>query len=250
MATTFPATQPVWPATGESVKVLAQFREVSGFHQRRRHDRLDGGGLAAGEELEVTEEESLVLPNRSTDGGAILILGEVAAGDAVAVIEVGVGIERAVAQVFPNVAMKGIGSRFDGGIHHCACRRAEFRGVGPRLNAEFLESIGRRLDDLHRAFLQVGRSGVVVDSVEREIILRLQIPVRAEAVGRGVVLVHLVALDAGFEKGQIGITPAIQGQINDLLSLDHAANIGVFGLQNGRGREKLPPPGWIAPPSM
>ena len=56
-----------------------------------------------------------------------------------------------------------------------------------RLDTEFLQSVGRRLYDLHRAFLQVGGAGVVVDSIKREVILRLQVAVRAEAVGSGVV---------------------------------------------------------------
>src|SRR5689334_75868 len=61
------------PGHGGIGQRLAQLREVSGFHQRRGHHGLDGGGPTAGEELEVSEKESLVFPNWATDGGAILI---------------------------------------------------------------------------------------------------------------------------------------------------------------------------------
>src|SRR6185312_10422824 len=105
----------------------------------------------AGEELEVAEEKCFVLPYWPADGGTILVLGKVPTGNAIPVIEIGVGIERAVAEIFPYVSVEGVVARLDAGVHNCACRRAKFRGVGARLYTELLERIGWRLNDLHRA---------------------------------------------------------------------------------------------------
>ena len=115
---------------------LAQFREVSGLHQWRGHRGLDGGGPAASEELEVSEEKCLVLPYRPTDRGAVLVLGKVPSGNAVMIVEVGVRVERAIAEVLPDISVERIAAGLDAGVYHRAGRRAEFRGVGSRLNPE------------------------------------------------------------------------------------------------------------------
>ena len=80
-------------ATGESFKPWLSSVKLPVFINGVGTVDCDRGGLAAGKELEVSEEKSLVLQDRPTDGGAILILGEVPAGDAIEIIEIGIGIE-------------------------------------------------------------------------------------------------------------------------------------------------------------
>ena len=112
--------------------------------------------MATCEYLKVSEEKRPVLNDWSADGGPVLVLREMSARDVIQVIEIGVGVERAVAEKFPDVAMKLIGSGFDTGVNDRACRGSKFRRVRSRLYAELLQRVRRGLDNLHRAFLQVG----------------------------------------------------------------------------------------------
>ena len=72
-------------------------------------------------------------------------------------------------------------------------------------------------------------------TVEREVILGFEIAVGTEAVGRGVVGVGKVLLNAGLEQREIGIAPAVEGQVFNLLFLHDAADVGGLRLQQGRG---------------
>ena len=86
--------------------------------------------------------------------------------------------------------------------------------------------------------MKVGRTGVVFDAVEREVVLGFEVAVRTETVGRGVG--HgWIFLNAGFEQGEVRITPAVQGQVANLLLLHDATDVGGLRVQQGRSRLDL-----------
>ena len=152
-------------------------------------------------------------------------------GHAPRIIEKGVRVQAVVAQEFPHVPVKLICSTFDGSINNCARRCPKLGGVGPGLYAKLLQSVRRRLYDLNRAFLQIGRPRIVVHPVQREVILCLQIPVRTESVRGLVVSVSQVLLNARFQQRQVGIPATIQGKVTDLSFLYYPAHIGGLCIQ-------------------
>ena len=52
--------------------------------------------------------------------------------------------------------------------------------------------------------------------------------------GAGIVRIRQVALDARFEKREVGIAAPVERQVIDLLGLHHAAHVSGFGLQHRR----------------
>ena len=134
--------------------------------------------------------------------------------------------------------MNGICSALDGCVDDRARRSSELGGIGSRLDAELRKRVGRRLHGLNRTFLQIGGTRVVFYAVEREVVLRFQVSVRAETVGRGVGD-RRIFLDAGFEQGEIGITPSVERQVADLLLLHDAADIGSLRIQQRHCRFHL-----------
>ena len=106
--------------------------------------------------------------------------------------------------------MELISSGFYAGVDDRACRRAELGRIGARLNTELLQGIRWRLYHLYRAFLKVRRTRVVVGSVQRKVVLRFPISIRAEAVRRGIVRVCKISLYPRLEQCQIRVAAAIQ----------------------------------------
>ncbi len=157
-----------------------------------------------------------------------------AARHAACIVEERIGVELVVAQEFPDVSVKLIRSALDRGVDHGAGRRAEFRRESARLNAKLLQRVRRRLNRLHRTLLQVGRAGIVVDAVEREVILRFEVPVRAQPIRGLIVGIGEILLNAGFEQSQIGVAATIQRQIADLFFLHDTAHISGLRLQQRR----------------
>src|SRR5580700_6650344 len=128
----------------------------------------------------VGEEEGLVPPNRSTDGGAELILLIRRSLLFGRVQEKIVRIQGGIAEEFVHIPMKLIAPRFQGGVHHPACAAAELNVIIARLQLEFGERIDRGLNGLSALILEVGGVGVVVSAIEREIVLRGAVPIDTE----------------------------------------------------------------------
>ena len=70
--------------------------------------------------FEVREEEELILHQRTAQGAAILILGEGGAGHGGAIVEEGVGVQRAIAQELVERAVQRVGAGPGGEINHAA----------------------------------------------------------------------------------------------------------------------------------
>src|SRR5690348_11438428 len=109
------------------------------------------------------------------------------ASDTVGVVFKSIRVEAVVTDKFPDIAVKAVRPAFDGRIYHGAGGSAEFGRVGARLYTEFLQRVRRRLHGLYGAFLQIRRAGVIVHAVERKIILRFEISIRAETIRRRII---------------------------------------------------------------
>ena len=130
------------------------------------------------------EVKQFVFPDRSTDRGAVLVLGKMPSGNAVTIIEVGVRVERAIAEVLPDISVERIAARLDAGVYHRAGRRAEFRGVGSRLNPELLEIIREEILSVVSRRLAVDEEQVQVNLAHEGGIEKLlaNMPIRREKV--------------------------------------------------------------------
>ena len=97
---------------------VAEVGEVAGAHGVRRHGEDIGLALAQTEAFVGAEEEGFVLADGSADVGAELILGERGTPDAGPVIEEGVGVEGAVAQILVGTAVEAIRAGLSRKIDH------------------------------------------------------------------------------------------------------------------------------------
>ena len=136
--------------------------------------------------------------------------------------------------------MKGVGSLLDRGVDDGTGGLAEFRRIRASLDAELLQGVDGRLNDLRAALLQVGRKRVVVGAVERVVVPGRRIAVRVEerilaaardAGGRDV--------DARRQQRELGVTPAEQGKILQLPFIDRMSHIRRLCLQQLRQTDNL-----------
>ena len=101
---------------------------------------------------------------------------------------------------------------------------------------EFLQRVRRRNNGLYRLLLQVFRPGVVVDAVEREVILQLEIAVGAETSLSWVCHFYIgIVVNARLQERELIVITSVQGKIVDLTAVDQPSNIRRLGLQSLRG---------------
>ena len=209
-----------------------QLDQVALPHQRggdggELGERLIGVGV-----LVVGEEEQLVLADRPADGGAADVLVVLAFRPAGPLVLPGIGVEGFVAEEAEDDAVDVVRALLDRGVDHRSGRAPELGGVVARRDAELLERIDRRLDDLRRALLQVGGERVVVGAVQGEVV-----PGRVVAVGveERVLAAALDALarvdDAGLQQRQLRITASEQRQVGELALVDRMAHVAGLGLE-------------------
>ena len=95
------------------------------------------------------------------------------------------GIEELIPQIFVGEAMKCVGTAFGTDGNGCSGAAAVFRGVRIGDDVEFLNGVDRRVRSFRAELLNVFRDGVVVDSVEHEIVLQRVNAMNVESHERG-----------------------------------------------------------------
>ena len=135
-----------------------------------------------------------------------------------------------VAQKVVRDAVKEVGARFQGEIHHAARRSAEFGGVSAGLHFEFLDGIDGGFDDLGLVGIEGRIIGIVIKSVEQVVIVGGSLSARAEPAGPAADAVigagRSTALAGRGERalgkqGELQVIASVQRQVFDSALLDH-----------------------------
>ena len=177
--------------------------------------------------LVVHEEERLVLLDRTAQGPAELLEVEGRLLGA-RVLEVAAGVERLVAKEVEGAAAHRVGSGLEGRVDDGPAGASELGRVVAGLDLELLDGVHVRVERGLAAVV-----AVVVDAVKEVVVLAPARPVHHE--GRVHVAVAPLggADDAARQGGELDVVPAVQGQIHDLPRVDHLAEAGRLGLDEG-----------------
>ena len=106
--------------------------------------------------------------------------------------------------------MKPIGARLDRRVDDGAIAAAEFCAVGVGLDLELLQRLHRGLNDIVGLVQQIGKFGIVVHSIQQEIILQGPRPVGGEAVTALVASAWLAGRRPGGEQCQLREVAAVE----------------------------------------
>src|SRR5262249_36337244 len=183
-----------------------------------------------GEFLHVEKEEGFVFDDGPAESAPKLVLTETSLWFVVPVVDPGVRVEDAVANILKQIAVITVGAGFDRGIDHSSGGVSKLGGVGPRLYTKFLHGVRRRLHYLHGEFLKILRPGIVVDAIQPEIVLKLEISVHAEAV-RSWICGSIKLLHSRLEECEVRIAASVEGKIVNLSRIDYIAYVRRFCLQ-------------------
>ncbi len=148
-----------------------------------------------------------------------------------------VGVEDGVAVVLPHTAVELVGAAVDGDVDDGAGGAAELGGVVVGLHAELVDGVRRGRDGLVGEALVRGAVGVVVHTVEKEVVeLRaLAVDVEGSVAAGDRLVLEVVAADAGHEGHEVAVGAAVQGQIAHFPLGDDGAGIAGFALKLGGG---------------
>src|SRR5207247_7775968 len=130
--------------------------------------------------LIVAEEKGPARHNGPAQRAAADALGELAPRNAGPFVFPPIRIEPIVAAELEQRSVKRVGALLDRGVDDGTGGLAEFRRIRASLDAELLQGVDGRLNDLRAALLQVGRKRVVVGAVERVVVPGRRIAVRVE----------------------------------------------------------------------
>src|SRR5579885_212155 len=165
-----------------------------------------------------------------------LILTKGALGNATGVFKKVGGVELIVAEEFPGRAVKFVGAGLDGGIQNRGAGAAEFGAETGGLDAELLNGVDRGKNDEISAVQEVDRVGVVVDAVEKIVVLGGAQPVGGKSAACGIAArIRLRRVAAGAELRENGEVAAVQGQVIDGFRIGDLANSGVLRLEKRSG---------------
>ena len=171
-------------------------------------ERGNGGGEGRVSDLTdafvVGEEEGVVFPDGTAEGPAELVADENwlrrLAGEGVGRRSEGSdGVEDCVAEIVPCLTVKLIGTAANADIDDAACGAAILCGVVVGFDTEFVDGVRGRRDGLVGESLIRGSVGVVVDTVEKEVVefAALAIDVEGGVAAAGGGVLEDVAADAG-----------------------------------------------------
>ena len=124
----------VVPMVGNTEQHLGEHTILLRYGGNRRQL---GCGIVRPCALPSEEKEGVVLDDGSAKGGAVLILYELRFGG-VGGLKIRIGVEEGIAQELEEAAVKLIGSRLGGDVHHGARGFPKLRRKGARLDLEFL----------------------------------------------------------------------------------------------------------------
>ena len=211
---------------------------MPGVLRRGRQRRERGRLLVLAEAFEVAEEERLVLDQRSAERAAVLIAAQRRLRS-VGRLEVGLRVQRGVAEEFPGVAVDLVGAAPVGDVHRRAGRASVFRALVVGDDAELADRVGRRLHHLVGEALVAGAVGVVVDAVDQEVVERAAQAVDVE----GALARRAVALELLFSadwrtpvesSASAEYSRPLSAQLAHLLAGDHLAALAGVGLDQRR----------------
>src|SRR5262249_34603490 len=187
----------------------------------------------------IKEEEGAVFYDWSSESESELVANE-RWFDASSRLEEADGIEHGIAMIFPQTAVKLIGPGAVRCVDHGAGAASEFRAISVGLDLELLDGVRRDLDDLARKALIAGAIRIVVDAIQQEVIDRIAQPVDVEggfAPGSRDAVLRRFA-HAGGQQRKVGVGPAVERKVHDLLALYNlASNAGISFEQSHAGRD-------------
>src|ERR1700693_4399066 len=133
---------------GYSDARLQELGKISIYHRLIGNRRRLRYSLPQTEPFVVNEEKGLVLLNRASEGSPelVLLVGRLLRCND----EERRSVESVVSQIFENITMVTVGSRFDNGVQDRPIASSEFRAVIVRLNFEFLDGVDGGLNYVRR----------------------------------------------------------------------------------------------------
>src|SRR6187402_1396391 len=123
--------------------------------------------------LHITEVEELVLEDGKANRSAKLVLVEPGNRLGIPIL----CVHLVTAKVLPEIAMDGVGSGLDTGVHYSAGGVAEFRTVIACLHIKLSQGVWRRPLDEGGPVEKVHEIRIVIDAVQDEVILRCALSV-------------------------------------------------------------------------
>ena len=200
----------------------------------------------------VHQEEGLVVLDRPAQHTAELIAPQLVLG-LPGREEKAARIESIVPEKFESRAMPAVGAALDGHVGLRAGVHAVFGRINGALNLELLNGLDRWNEE-HGGLEAIGSR----HAVERDVLIGVALAVgretddlpghRASADGRIAVDPHAPrAIDhARHERGRLREVAAVQRKLHNAFAVDHGAERGVFGLEQGQRRGDLDSLGLLA----
>ena len=127
-------------------------------------------------------------------------------------------------------AMSFVGAALDGDVDDGAGTATKFSGEGIGLDFELGDGIGIRLDHLGAEGLGVLRTLVVVDTVEKKVVLGMVIAVGDKPAGSAGDGIESAGGNTGGEKGQFRVAASGERKLDGRLAGDDLAEGALFGL--------------------
>src|SRR5207244_10380405 len=171
---------------------------------------------------------------------AELIETKLALLDSVGILKEVRGVKLVVAQELPRRTVESVGTRLDRRIQNRRAGTTEFRAETARLHFELFDGINRRKNDEVGAIEEVDGIGIVIQAVEKIVVLRRTQTVRGERAVRFVTAtVFLRTVDACRDLRQKRKIAAIQRQIVYGSRVNDLADGGVLRLKDRRARRNF-----------
>src|ERR1700730_18318391 len=119
--------------------------------------------------------------------------------------------------------MEAVCTGLDRGVDHTTGAAAVLHIVVPGLQLEFRERIHRRLHRLGALILKVSRIGIVISSIQNEVIFGGTVPVYAEDALGPLLERWTGGIHAGGELSKLVVAASVQRQAWRLLAAHHSA---------------------------
>src|SRR5215467_8179086 len=147
-------------------------------------------------------------------------------------------IKRVISKKLPEGAVQSIGTRFDGGIQNSGSGAAKFGTEICGLNAQFLNGVDWRKNHIVRPVQKIHAIGIVVDAVEKVIVLGGPQAIGRERSGRGISeriasRIGLGRVDSRGKLGQERIIPSVQRKVVHTSRIDNLTHRCILSLQLG-----------------
>jgi hypothetical protein len=183
----------------------------------------------------IAEVEGFVLQNRSSDRTSKLVLTQRPFFNSLVVFKPVRRIELVVPEELPDISMDVIGSALDGGIQNRTCGASQLSAELSRLHLELGDRIYWRENDEVCAVQEVYSVRVIVDSIQKVVVLRRLQAIGGERTGFGIsTCICLGRLRAGTKLREEGEVASIKRKVVHCSLRHHLSHRRVVGLQDRR----------------